>query len=106
MSWFDNWLENKAIQVLKKREANAVYEVSKMSIAKAGVAMAPQTLGHRLETSGIRFNLYKATGGFVVETQSYDNRTDRHQTHLYVINKEQDLGNELGKIITLEALKS
>jgi hypothetical protein len=54
---------------------------------------------------GIRFNVYKATGGTVVETSFYDRQKDRHNSSLHVITDNQDLGKEIGKIITMETLK-
>ena len=58
-----------------------------------------------LASEGMRFQLYKASGGFVIETRHYDERSDRHTTKMYVINEEKDLGEELGKIITMESLR-
>jgi hypothetical protein len=58
-----------------------------------------------LNSNGLRFNLYKAHGGFVIETRSYDDRTDRNINKLYVITEDKDLGTELGKIITMESLR-
>jgi hypothetical protein len=54
---------------------------------------------------GIRFNVYKATGGTVIETSFYDRHKDRHNSSLHVITDDQDLGKEIGKIITMETLK-
>jgi hypothetical protein len=54
---------------------------------------------------GIRFQVYKATGGFVVETSMYDRQRDRHHNSLHIITDDQDLGAQIGKIITMEALK-
>lgn len=58
-----------------------------------------------LSSDGMRFQLYKASGGFVIETRQYDERTDRHNTKMYVINEDKDLGEELGKIITMECMR-
>ena len=58
-----------------------------------------------LNSNGIRFNLYKAHGGFVVETRHYDERNDRNINKMYVITEDKDLGEELGKIITMESLR-
>jgi hypothetical protein len=58
-----------------------------------------------LSSNGIRFNLYKAHGGFVVETRFYDERNDRNTNKMYVITEDKDLGEELGKIITMESLR-
>jgi len=55
---------------------------------------------------GIRFQVYKATGGFVVETSLYDRQRDRHHNSLHIITDDQDLGAQIGKIITMETLKA
>ena len=54
---------------------------------------------------GIRFQVYKASGGFIVETSMYDRQRDRHHNGLHIITEDKDLGQELGKIITMETLK-
>jgi hypothetical protein len=53
----------------------------------------------------IRFKVFRANGGVVVQTDTYDRRSDRLQNTLHVIVEGQDLGQELGKIITYESLK-
>jgi hypothetical protein len=59
----------------------------------------------RFSSDGMRFNLYKASGGFVIETRSYDRRKDENVNSMYVITEDKDLGEELGKIITMESLR-
>ena len=58
-----------------------------------------------IDSNGIRFHLYKASGGYVVETRFYDENTDRNKNKLYVITDEKELGDELAKIITMESLR-
>ena len=60
----------------------------------------------RIGSSGIKFEVYRANGGTVVETRRNDRRTGDPVYELHVISGDQDIGSELGKIITLEALKS
>jgi hypothetical protein len=60
---------------------------------------------NRLESNGMRFQLYRATGGYVIEVRSYDEHKDRTNTSMYVITDDRDLGEELGKIVTMECLK-
>ena len=60
---------------------------------------------NRLESNGMRFQLYRATGGYVIEVRSYDEHKDRTMTGMYVITDDKDLGEELGKIVTMECLK-
>ena len=59
----------------------------------------------RLSSEGMRMQIYKASGGYVVETRSYDNHKDRHHNTMHVITEDQDLGDCLGKIVMMEALK-
>ncbi len=61
--------------------------------------------GNSIDSNGMRFNLYKASGGFVIETRLYDERNDRNINKLHVITEDKDLGEELGKIITMESLR-
>ena len=53
----------------------------------------------------IRFKVFRASGGTVVQTDCYDRKADRQYNNLHVIVEGQDLGQELGKIITYESLK-
>ena len=58
-----------------------------------------------LASEGMRLHIYKANGGYVVETRNYDSHKDRHFNNMHVITEEQDLGDSLGKIVMMEALK-
>jgi len=60
---------------------------------------------HNLDSRGFRLQVWKASGGIVIETSGYDERKDRHLHGLHVITEDKDLGNEIGKIITYESLK-
>jgi hypothetical protein len=53
----------------------------------------------------IRFKVFRANGGTIVQTENYNQKTDRHNHTLHVIVEGQDLGQELSKIITFESLK-
>ncbi len=59
----------------------------------------------RLSSEGMRMQIYKASGGFVVETRSYDRRKDENFNTMHVIRDDQDLGEALGKIVMMEALQ-
>jgi hypothetical protein len=60
----------------------------------------------RISATGIRFEVYRANGGTVIETRRQDRRSGDSIYELHVISGEQDVGAEIGKIITLEALKA
>lgn len=58
-----------------------------------------------LSSEGMRLQVYKASGGYVVETRSYDSHKDRHHCTMHVITEQEDLGDRLGKIVMMEALR-
>ena len=60
----------------------------------------------RISATGIRFEVYRANGGTVIETRRNDRRTGDSLYELHVISGDQDVGEEIGKIITMEALKA
>jgi hypothetical protein len=55
---------------------------------------------------GFRINVYRARGGTVIETSLYDQIKERDHRGLFVVTDDKDLGEELGKIITMENLRS
>lgn len=59
----------------------------------------------RPDSEGMRLNFWKANGGFVIETRFYDRRKDESLNKMYVITEDKNLGEELGKIITMESLR-
>ncbi len=59
----------------------------------------------RLSSEGMRLQVYKASGGYVVETRSYDRRKDQNFNTMHVIRDDQDLGDALGKIVMMEVLQ-
>jgi hypothetical protein len=93
MSWFKqkirNWIFNDS------GPTEAVYQ-TKLSVSDC----------HSIDSDkGIRLAAYKANGGMVVETIFYDRVKDRSHRTLHIITEDQDLGYEIGKIITMETLK-
>ncbi len=60
----------------------------------------------KLQSEGMRLQIYKANGGYVVETRGYDRHRDRSNYTMHVIKEEDDLGDALGKIVMMEALKA
>lgn len=59
----------------------------------------------RIEQDGMNFTLYTANGGYVMEYATYGRKTDRRDTALHLIHNDQDLGQSIAHIITLEMLR-
>ena len=60
---------------------------------------------HELDGEPIRFNVFRANGGTVVQTHIYDRQKDRSFQQLHIIGHDQDIGESLGKIVTMESLR-
>jgi hypothetical protein len=108
------------VAVAKMSSGNQVRRVKKVKKMKLGLKQrirnwlnsddyeqdVPQLVeADRLSSEGMRMQIYKASGGYVVETRSYDRRKDENFNTMHVITEEQDLGDSLGKIVMMEALK-
>ena len=70
------------------------------------VKLSSMTISRDEGLSGepLRISVYSASGGMIVETRTYDRQKDRHSNSLYIVNDGEDLGNELGKIITMASI--
>jgi hypothetical protein len=71
----------------------------------AEIALQDVHPSETLGGDGMRFQLYRASGGYVVETRHYDQKNDRTQHKLYIIKDDEDVGESIGKIITMESLR-
>jgi hypothetical protein len=58
------------------------------------------------ETNCIYFTISKASGGYVVQHRSRNKKTHDYDVSLHIIREDQDIGEELGKIITFESLRN
>ena len=60
----------------------------------------------RISATGIKFEVYRANGGTIVETRRYNRKNDDTIYELHVITDTEDIGRAIGQIITMESLKS
>lgn len=121
MKWFFRWLYAgiKEVEAEDSEEKHTFTNSTGVNLVprrpkgphglKVGLAIAGQTAspeGHiHLRESSMNFRLYPATGGHIVEYSYYDEKTDQNTQALHLIPSDQDLGESISKIMTLEALK-
>lgn len=116
MRWFDNWFKNKCIQSLNdvsnnesSISENYSYSTGKIrSTFKATIGVGSQKHQHNVlnfEVRPITLNLYRATSGWVVEYSHYDSKTDDSNVQLFIINDDQDIGEQLSQIISFQMMK-
>lgn len=96
MKWFYRWLRNKL--------SNADLEIYSNRKDMLSVA-APSPVRH-IDTYGMNFSVHRANGGFIVQYSQYDKKTDRSDNRLHIVTDDKDLGEELGKIISFESLRT
>ena len=65
-------------------------------------AVGRNTLNTR---NSIDMSLVRADGGWIVQFQSYDDHTDRTSVNHYVIPDNEDFGQRLSEIITLQCMR-
>ena len=53
----------------------------------------------------LNFKVYPAVGGKVVEFRRYDRKSDRNDSTTYIITNDQDFGDRIAKIATMEQIK-
>jgi hypothetical protein len=54
----------------------------------------------------LNFKVFSAVGGRIVEFRKYDRNRDRNETQTYIITNDQDFGERIAKIATMENLKT
>ena len=54
---------------------------------------------------GLRINIKKVIGGYVISFRTYDRVRDRSDERHHIITDEQDFNAELAKMITLESMR-
>ena len=103
MKWFDRWFYRKAKWAWEnKDEMESSIPINKVRGGLSGMQVA---VADESWEDGLRINVKKVIGGFIVSFRNYDRRTDRHQDRHYIITDEQDFNKELGHMITMESMK-
>ena len=97
MKWFDRWFAKKSREAWEN--ANSV------AVKATDISAFPTTRGGVDKDADLNFKIYSATGGYVMEFRRYDRRTDNSNTNLYVIGKEDDIGERVARIVNMEIMK-
>jgi hypothetical protein len=96
------WLKNKIIKWASNDRGLGI-PLDSMSGNSRGNRI---TSVQEINSNGMTFTVYRANGGHIIEHRVYDKRTDRTTNGLHIITDDKDLGEEIGKIITYEQLRS
>lgn len=89
------WLRKKLLNIIHSDEENVKISSSQLVRESDSVSNDPV----------LTFRVFGAVGGKVVEFSHYDRRTDRRNCTTYIITDDQDFGERIAKISTMESLK-
>ena len=106
MKLFDKWFAKKCKEAWENENKPQKEEIN-IGLARPRRVnpIGSIDISGSLNSQGTQFTLYNANGGTVVELRNYDPMHDRLSNSLYVIPSDKDLGEQLGHIVTMEALK-
>jgi hypothetical protein len=94
-----NWIRTKLHNFIFPQDTNELVET------KTHRGRALISRGSQLDNRGMNFTIHMANGGYVLEYSSYNDKTDRHDNTLHIINSDTDLGQGIAHVITLEMLR-
>jgi hypothetical protein len=104
MKWFFNWVQRglDRYSVEERYVENNLRIPAKLMVSKKDKL---EKGDFSSAISPMNFKIYPATGGHIVEYFYYNQKTEDHDRALHLIPSNLDLGTELAKIMTFEALK-
>lgn len=94
-----NWFRKLVVKWVREDWENANKQEK---VALNSVAVREQDV----DIEGLRFTLMAAHGGAILQTQKYDNRTDRNLYNTYIITDGDDVAERVGQIVAMELLRS
>lgn len=96
MNWFYKWFAKKCKEALE--DSNRIIKEPAAQLSTVGKT--------GIDGNGMNFTVFRANGGHVIETRRYDRKRDHSDHSLHIITDDKDLGEEIGRIITFEHLRS
>lgn len=112
MKWFDNWFRKKCIEAWNSdSESDEANIKEREHRPRRGISIGSRPnspfdhSGSNLDSTGMRFHLYKAVGGHILETHVYDRREDTTEHTLYMISDDGDFAKQVSEAILMEAMK-
>jgi len=110
MKWFDKWLAKKVHKAWDEARSPgfAIGKADTLSISSiVGAKTANLVREDRSLDANpdLNFRMFRAENGYVMEVRQMDRRTDRHSINMHLITDEEDLGQRIAQIITIESLK-
>lgn len=100
-----NWFKKKVISWVREDWDSASKPSKQGQRGLEGNTIGSVVESRRLQQNGMNFTLYSASGGYIMEYNTYNHTTDTRYNALHIIPSDQELGQGIAHIITLEMLK-
>jgi hypothetical protein len=106
MNWFDKWIAKK-VRKAWDDSSNVSLNIGPLTQSQViGMQLKNDYSSGKLDAEpNLRFNMYRAENGYIMEVRVTDRRTERTHHNLHLIPDSEDLGKSISEIITLESLK-
>lgn len=88
---------------LKRKLRSWIFEEDVVEQTKSSRLISSRD--REIDHHGMNFTIMSAVGGHIMQYSQYDEKNDRHDRRLHIINSEQDLGQSIAHIITYEMLR-
>jgi len=105
MKWFDQWFARKCRWAWENKDVIEQDITEEQAKIRSGIQLATIEESPGWNNDGLRINVKKIIGGFVISFRAYDRIKDRSDERHYLITDEQDFNTELGKMITMESMR-
>lgn len=103
MKWFDQWFARKCQWAWENRDRVDMPEINLKPMR--GATLVAVEDDSPPWNDGLRINIKKVIGGYVVSFRTYDRLKDRSDERHHIITDDQDFNAELAKMITLESMR-
>ena len=103
-----NWFKRMVINWVKDDWDNARQEQDCYPSTKMSRGNPISTISGRANIDSeptLQFKVYSAVGGKIVEFHRYDPKSDRTDRQIYIVGKDEDFGEKIAKISTLEVMR-
>lgn len=98
------WLLDKLSRALKEHDSPPDILKDTWELSSASTLTVKQRT-ERIQSCGMDFTLHRVDGGWVLEYHSYDRKTGDSEHRINIINENDDLGDRLSQILTMELLR-
>ena len=105
MKWLDTFIYRCVNRARERDEIMPVEDRHSTRVARSLGASNKRVASTYDDENVINFTLYGASGGKIIEAVRYDPKNDRERVNRYVITENDELGDVLAKVVTMECLK-